>query len=136
MAQSDQVTGAKGGVTIPPDPEFAAKAHVKSFDQYMQMYDESINNPEKFWGDVASEFHWHKKWDKVREYEWGDSVSIKFFTGGQTNISYNCLDRHLETRGDQTAILWEGNEPTDDCAMYERSERRRFPRSLFASVCR
>jgi acetyl-CoA synthetase len=127
MAQSDKVTGAKGGVTIPPDPEFAAKAHVKSFDQYMEMYNESINNPEKFWGDVASEFHWHKKWDKVREYEWGDSVSIKFFTGGQTNISYNCLDRHLETRGDQTAIIWEGNEPGDDAKLTYRE--------LHAEVC-
>ncbi len=127
MAQSDAATGAKGGVTIPPDPEFAAKAHVKSFDQYMEMYNESINNPEKFWGDVASEFHWHKKWDKVREYEWGDSVSIKFFTGGQTNISYNCLDRHLETRGDQTAIIWEGNEPGDDAKLTYRE--------LHAEVC-
>ncbi|OHB79193.1 MAG: acetate--CoA ligase [Planctomycetes bacterium RBG_16_64_10] len=114
MAQSDTVAAAHEGVTIPPDPKFAAKAHVRSFRQYQQMYQRSIEDPEGFWGELASGFHWHKKWDQVCQRGWGDNVSIKYFTGGKTNISYNCLDRHLVTRGDQTAIIWEGNEPGED----------------------
>ncbi|HCD34638.1 MAG TPA: acetyl-coenzyme A synthetase, partial [Phycisphaerales bacterium] len=78
------------------------------------MYDQSIADPDKFWGEIASTFHWEKKWQRVREFDWTDKVTTKWFNGGQTNICYNCLDRHLATRGDQTAILWEGNEPGDD----------------------
>jgi acetyl-CoA synthetase len=105
---------AQDGAKFPPDPDFAAKAHIKSFNEYEKMYQESIENPEKFWGEVAESFHWEKKWDSVREYEWGDNVTTKWFLGAKTNIAYNCLDRHLETRGDQTAIIWEGNEPGED----------------------
>lgn len=105
---------AQGGTKFPPDPDFAAKAHVKSFDEYEKMYKESIENPEKFWGEIAESFYWEKKWDTVREYEWGDNVDTKWYLGSKTNISYNCLDRHLDTRGDQTAIIWEGNEPGED----------------------
>ncbi|MCK5024126.1 MAG: acetyl-coenzyme A synthetase, partial [Thermoplasmata archaeon] len=82
-------------------------------DEYKKMYDESINDPDGFWGKVAEDFTWFKKWDSVRKFDFVEG-HIKFFEGGKTNMSYNCLDRHLETRGDQTVFLWEGNEPGVD----------------------
>ena len=110
---TEAATPSEGRV-IPPAPDFAAMAHVKSFSQYEAMYKESIEDPDKFWGEIASQFEWQKKWDRVRDFTFSDNVSIKWFEGGKTNISVNALDRHLETRGDQTAIIWEGNEPGED----------------------
>ncbi len=102
---------------IAPTAEFSAKAHVKSAEQYQQMYDQSINDPDQFWGDIASEFHWDKKWDTVRNYTWNEDVQTEWFAGGKTNICYNCLDRHLDTRGDQVALFWEGNDPNEDAKL-------------------
>jgi acetyl-CoA synthetase len=97
-----------------PSESFAANAHIKSFEEYKAEYDRSISDPDAFWAEKASEYHWFKKWDTVRRFNYdvreGD-VDINWFEGGQTNIAYNCLDRHLDTRGEQTAIIWEGNEP-------------------------
>ena len=91
---------------FPPSPAFAAQAHVKSRAEYDKLYRESIDNPEKFWGNVAGELHWFKKWDKVLEWK---SPYAKWFVGGKTNLSYNCLDRQIESgKGDKVAILWEG----------------------------
>ena len=111
---------AKAISPIAPPADFAAKAYVSSEAQYQQMYDQSIADPDKFWGEIASTFHWEKKWQRVREYDWTDKVTTKWFAGGLTNICYNALDRHLETRGDQVAILWEGNEPGDDATLTYR----------------
>jgi acetyl-CoA synthetase len=86
-------------------------------DQYQKMYQQSIEDPDGFWGQIAEQFHWETKWSKVREYNFTDPVEIKWFVGGKTNISYNCLDRHLDKRGDQTAIIWEGNEPGEDAKL-------------------
>ena len=100
-----------------PSESFAANAHVKSFDEYKAEYERSIADPDEFWAEKASEYHWFKKWDSVRSFNYDvrkGPVEIKWFEGGQTNIAYNCLDRHLETRGDQTAIIWEGNEPGEE----------------------
>jgi len=110
---TDAATPSDGKV-IPPAPDFAAAAHVKSFDQYEAMYKESVEDPDKFWAEIAGEFEWDKKWDRVRDFTFSDNVSIKWFEGGKTNISVNALDRHLATRGDQVAIVWEGNEPSED----------------------
>ncbi len=96
-----------------PNKEFVQRAHIKSMDEYKRMYAESITNPDGFWSKMAEEFTWFKKWDNVRSFDFQDGI-IKFFDGGKTNISWNCLDRHLETRGDQIAIIWEGNDPSDD----------------------
>ncbi len=101
----------------PPPANIAENAHVSSFEQYQQMYDRSISDPEGFWSDIADQFVWEKKWDKVREYTFEDNVDVKWFLGGKTNLSVNCLDRHLEAKGDQTAILWEGNEPGEDASL-------------------
>ncbi len=96
-----------------PNAEFVAKAHINSMDQYRKMYEESINDPDAFWGKIAEDFTWFKKWDKVRQFDFVEGY-IKFFDGGKTNMTYNCLDRHLETRGEQVVFLWEGNEPGED----------------------
>lgn len=92
-------------------------AWVKSMDEYKEMYDHSIEKPDKFWAEMADQFYWEKKWDKVRDYNFSISkgpVKIEWFKGGKTNISYNCLDRHLKERGDQTALIWEGNTIGED----------------------
>ncbi|MFO7448360.1 MAG: acetate--CoA ligase [Ignavibacteriaceae bacterium] len=89
-----------------PDKEFSNKAFIKSFEQYKKIYKESINNPEKYWGNVAKELHWFKPWKKVKQWKAPDA---KWFVGGKTNLSYNCLDRHLTTwRRNKAAIIWEG----------------------------
>ena len=97
-----------------PSDSFASNAYIKNFDEYKAEYDRSISDPDGFWAEKADEYHWFKKWDTVREFNYDvrkGPVSIKWFEGGQTNIAYNCLDRHLDAKGDQTAIIWEGNEP-------------------------
>ena len=103
-----------------PPESVSAKALIKNIDKYQEMYDRSINDPESFWADEAEKFTWFKKWDQVRDYNYdirnGD-IRIAWFKGAKTNITVNCLDRHLEKRGDQTAILWEGNEPGDNISL-------------------
>lgn len=74
--------------------EFRRQAHIKSLEDYERIYRESIEEPEKFWGRIAGELHWFKKWDKVLEW---DYPWAKWFAGGQINLSYNCLDRHVQT---------------------------------------
>ena len=116
---SDGKVTENGGLYYPP-PSFSAKSHIKSMDQYQEMYQRSINDPEGFWAEVADEFHWAKKWDRILSYNYHLSkgpISVKWFEGGQTNLAYNCLDRHLEDRADQPAILWEGNETSDDSTL-------------------
>jgi len=95
-----------------PNAEFRQNAHIKSMEEYEKMYENSIKDPESFWGGMAERFTWFKKWDKVRSFDFKDG-KISFYENGKTNIAYNCLDRHLETRGDQVAIIWEGNDPEE-----------------------
>jgi acetyl-CoA synthetase len=95
---------------FPPSPEFSAQAHIKSMEAYERLYREAAENPDAFWGRIASELHWFKPWDKVLEW---NSPWAKWFTAGETNISYNCLDRNVASgRADKVALLWEG-EPGD-----------------------
>jgi len=109
--------------------EIEAKAHIKT-DLYESMYKRSVDDPEGFWGEQADKFvSWTRKWDKVTDYSYdADSLYIKWFAGGKLNVSYNCLDRHLETRGDQVAIIWEGDNPEED--------RKITYRELHAEVCK
>ncbi|MBD3164920.1 acetate--CoA ligase [Candidatus Woesearchaeota archaeon] len=97
---------------IEPPESFRNKAYIKSEEEYKKLYEESIKEPGKFWSEKAKELHWFKEWDDV--FTW-DKENVKFtwFKGGKTNVCYNCLDRHLDERGDQTAIIWQG-EPEDD----------------------
>jgi acetyl-CoA synthetase len=93
-----------------PPRQFSERAHIKSREEYDRIYAESINDPEKFWGGIASDLHWFKKWDKVLEW---DVPWAKWFVGGEINLSYNCLDRHVQSwRRNKAAIIWEG-EPGD-----------------------
>ena len=91
---------------FPPTPEFSAKAHIKSLEQYEALYKQSIDDPEAFWAGVAQELDWFKPWEKVLEW---DLPSAQWFVGGKLNLSYNCVDRHaLGVRRDKAALIWEG----------------------------
>ncbi len=114
MSSQSASASATEGRVIPSPPDFAAKAHIGSFEQYQKMYNRSIDDPEGFWGDIAEGFVWHRKWSRVREWTFRDNVQIKWFLGGKTNLTVNALDRHLDKRGDQVAIIWEGNDPNED----------------------
>ena len=85
---------------------------IKDLAGYHEAYQKSIQDPDTFWGEVAEHFTWHKKWDKVSDWNFKDP-SIKWFIGGQLNITENCLDRHLATIGDKPAIIWEPNDPAE-----------------------
>jgi acetyl-CoA synthetase len=85
---------------------------ISSFEEYKQVYEQSVTNPEEFWEGIASNFLWRKKWDKVLEWNFKEP-SIKWFPGAKLNITENCLDRHLEAFGDKPAILWEPNDPQE-----------------------
>lgn len=89
-----------------PPTEFAAKAHIKSLEQYEAMYRHSVEQPEEFWGEAAGELEWFAPWTKVLE---GEIASARWFVGGKLNLSHNCVDRHaLGSRRDKVALLWEG----------------------------
>lgn len=83
---------------------------IKSIEEYHKVYKQSVEQPEEFWADIASQFSWKKKWNKVLNWNFKEPY-IKWFDGGTLNITENCLDRHLEERGDQAAIIWEPNDP-------------------------
>jgi acetyl-CoA synthetase len=111
----------------PVPEEFAKNAHITS-EMYEAMYKRSIEDPDGFWSDQANEFlDWMKPWSKVQEFDFtkGD---IRWFEGGKLNVSYNCLDRHLETRGDQVALLWEADNPEVD--------KKVTYRELYEDVCK
>ena len=98
---------------VPAD--FASKANINAA-QYDEQYKRSIDDPEGFWAEQAEKnLHWFKKWDTVLDWSYdAKDLHIKWFEGGKLNVAYNCIDRHLESRGDQVAIIWEGDEPTED----------------------
>ncbi|MGQ2904062.1 acetate--CoA ligase [Neoaquamicrobium sediminum] len=83
-------------------------------DTYLKWYRDSVKNPEKFWGKHGKRIDWFKPYTKVKNTSFSGKVSIKWFEDGQTNVAYNCIDRHLKKRGDQVAIIWEGDNPYDD----------------------
>ncbi len=84
---------------------------IGSFSEYQETYQRSIEDPEAFWNEIAEDFLWKKKWDSVLEYDWS-VPETKWFSGGMLNITENCIDRHLETKADQPAIIWEPNDPS------------------------
>ena len=102
-------------------------AHIDA-NLYKAMYQHSIDKPEEFWGEKAEEFlTWEKKWSKVSDCDFS-SAKIKWFVDGKLNVTVNCIDRHLNERGDQTAIIWEGDEPSDD--------KQLTYKELYEEVCR
>ena len=114
-------------ITYPVPTATLARALINN-DQYLEWYDQSINDRETFWADRAKEMiSWSKPWTQVVDEDLA-AGKIQWFLGGETNASYNCLDRHLETRGDQTAIIWEGDDPAVDANISYRE--------LHEEVCR
>lgn len=111
----------------PVNPELAAKAHVDN-DKYLEMYKQSVEDPDAFWGEHGKRIDWFKPYTKVKNSSFDGNVEIKWFEDGTTNVAYNCLDRHLEKRGDQVAIIWEGDDPSE-------SENITY-KELHARVCK
>ncbi|GIV35108.1 MAG: acetyl-coenzyme A synthetase [Chitinophagales bacterium] len=101
---------------------------IKSMDDYQQQYAASVRDPEGFWAAVAGDFVWRKKWNKVLEWDF-TTPEVKWFIDAKLNITENCLDRHLPARGDKVAILWEPNNPEEECV-------RLTYRALHERVCR
>ncbi len=106
-----------------PPQAFSGKAHIGSHEAYLEEYGRSVADSDAFWAEQAEGFHWFEKWHTVSDYNYDMTkgpISIKWFDGGRTNIVYNCLDRHLADRADQTAIIWEGNRPDEDSTLTYR----------------
>jgi acetyl-CoA synthetase len=101
---------------------------IKSESDYQQVYAQSVSEPEKFWEDVAKDFLWRKKWDKVLEWDFS-KPEVKWFINGELNITENCIDRHLEKRGNQTALIWEPNDPGAQAKKITYQQ-------LYAEVCK
>ncbi len=101
---------------------------IKKFEEYQSEYTKSVENPEQFWADKAEHFSWRKKWDKVLEWNF-TQPDVKWFIGGKLNITENCLDRHLIEKGNQTAIIWEPNNPNEEVRKLTYNE-------LHREVCR
>jgi len=97
--------------TYPVPESIAANAHANA-EQYAAMYEQSMSDPDRFWAEQADEqIDWYQKWDKVSDVDF-HKADIRWFEGGKLNLAYNCIDRHLAARADQTAIIWEGDDPT------------------------
>jgi len=108
-------------------PEWKKNALIDA-QTYEAWYQESVEDPDAFWGKHGHRIDWFKPFTKVKNTSFDGNVSIKWFEDGELNVSYNCLDRHLEKRGDQIAILWEGDNPAED--------RKITYRELHAEVCK
>ena len=85
---------------------------ITSLSEYLQAYKESVANPEGFWAKIAEDYYWHKKWDKVLEWDF-IGPDVKWFLGGQLNITENIFERNMFMRKDQVAIIWEPNDPKE-----------------------
>lgn len=132
MSESGIESVATSSLKFEPPAPFASSAHIKSMAEYERLYAESIADPEAFWAGRAEESHFFKKWDRVLEW---NAPFAKWFVGGQTNVSYNCLELQIARgRGDHTAILWEG-EPTKADGSPKDVVRLTY-RQLLAEVCR
>ncbi|HLP18930.1 MAG TPA: AMP-binding protein, partial [Chitinophagales bacterium] len=101
---------------------------IDTIETYKEAYAKSVNAPEDFWAEVAGDFFWQKKWDKVLQWDF-DKPTIKWFDGAQVNLTENCLDRHLQERPNQVALIWEPNDPAEQ-------SRSLTYKQLHAEVCR
>jgi acetyl-CoA synthetase len=97
-------------------------------DEYNQVYAKSVEKPEEFWAEIADHYHWKRKWDKILEWNFTEP-NVKWFIGGKLNITENCLDRHLEQRGNKTALVWEPNDTKESSLHFTYRE-------LHSHVCR
>jgi acetyl-CoA synthetase len=112
-----------------PSKEFSQSAALRSLEEYKALYNWSIKDPEGFWGKMAEQLDWYKKWDKFVEYDFKNKPEVRYFIGGKINVSYNCLDRHLNTwRKNKAALIWQG-EPDGDTKVYTYQQ-------LYHEVCK
>jgi acetyl-CoA synthetase len=101
-------------IVVPVSAETAKNAWCDEAE-YFRLYGQSIDDPEGFWAEQGKRIDWFTPYTEVKDVSFGPGdVHIKWFTDGTTNACHNCLDRHLESRGDQVAIIWEGDDPNDD----------------------
>lgn len=115
--------------TYPPSEDFAAKAHINA-EKYQEMYAASVNDPDAFWGEHGKRLDWIKPYSKVKNVSYAPgNIDIKWFEDGSLNVAANCIDRHLETRGDQTAIIFEPDDPNETAQHITYKD-------LHRSVCR
>ena len=127
--ESTSIESMMNELRVVDPPEWVKEgAHISSMDEYDAMYKRSVEDPEGFWAEAAEEYlYWHKKWDKVLEWEF-DTPKVEWFKGGETNVAYNCIDRHLTTwRRNKAAIIWESDEGHTKVYTYQ---------SLYYKVCR
>ena len=120
--------------TFPPSKEFSKRAHIKSMKEYEQIYRKSVDDPEKFWGEMAEKnLTWFKKWDKVLEYDFY-KPQIKWFSGGKLNVSVNCLDRFIDTpTRNKAALIWEADSGVYKTFTYQQLS---YEVNRFANVLR
>jgi acetyl-CoA synthetase len=130
MADDSVTIQSLAGISqvIQPPAWVSEGAWVKTMDEYQEMYDRSVADPERFWAEAAEEYlHWEKKWDTVLDYEF-DTPRVEWFKGGKTNVAYNCIDRHLTSgRRNKAALIWESDEGRSKVYTYQ---------SLYYKVCR
>lgn len=127
--ESTSITSLMKELRVVDPPEWVRdRAYLKSMDEYEEMYRRSVEDPEAFWAEMAEEYlYWHKKWDTVLEWEF-ETPRVEWFKGGQTNVTYNCIDRHLTTwRRNKAALIWESDEGRTKMYTYQ---------SLYYKVCR
>jgi len=96
-----------------PVPESVANSALIDEAKYQAMYKQSLDDPEGFWAEQGKRIHWIKPYTKIKDVSYEGDVQIRWFYDGKLNASANCLDRHLSSRGDQVAIIWEGDDPAD-----------------------
>jgi acetyl-CoA synthetase len=110
-----------------PVKDFVDQAYIKDMEEYKKLWERSIQDPEGFWGDMGEEYlDWFKKWDgPVEEYSFKDNIFLRYFVGGKLNVTYNCLDRHLNTwRKNKAALIWQG-EPFEESITYTYQQLHR-----------
>jgi len=113
MKETGMVSMSEEKQIYEPSDAVKLKAYIKNMEEYQKLYQRSTNELEKFWGECAEQLDWYKKWDKVLEWDF-TKPEVKWFQGGKLNVSYNCLDRHLNTwRSNKVALIWQG-EPLEE----------------------
>jgi acetyl-CoA synthetase len=124
MAEATTIMSMMGEKRVfQPPKELSEKAYIKNMEQYRELYERSIKDPEKFWAEAAEQLHWFKKWDKVLVDNFREAKH-EWFVGGKLNVSYNCLDRHLSGwRKNKAAIIWEGDIGDTRVMTYQQLHR-------------
>jgi len=124
MPEIDEAPHYEGGRVFPPDPTFSASAHIRSMEQYDELYARSVNDPEGFWAEMADRYlDWYGRWGKVLEYDF-DVPETKWFEGGRLNVSHNCLDRHIDGPSkNKAAIIWESDGGNYKTYTYQQLHR-------------